>query len=360
MAQHYWYDFIERLTNWFRLANTIPHPKRANLIALMLVGAVVLIINLILSVPSGLNGVITFLDTGLLLCLSTVIWLFWRRRNRQELALLFLLLGVSLYLVTMMTYDTLQFPAVEIQNRLLYLLAPWFLWITVLEIGCFYCFHARTALRLASIFSAFLLVGIAIILWRGLPPSVGLLRDGLLLVLANGLGLFFAYGLADAHEQNSQTDFLTGLPNRMHAYQALQFEIERAERYNSTFAVILLDLDHFKKINDGYGHPAGDAVLCDFATFAQEHIRRTDTLARWGGEEFLLIMRQSDLASGRLKADHLRMQIKNRALHNGIRITASFGVTAYYPRDTTDTILDRVDGALYRAKANGRNCVETE
>lgn len=360
MVQQYWYTFIERLTNWFRLANTIPHTKRANLIVLMLLGVSILFANLALGISTGLTGVTTFFDAGMLLFLATAIWLLWRRRDRQELALLFLLFGVSLYLVALMTYDTLQFPPEEIQNRLLYLLAPWFLWITVLEIGCFYCFHARTALHLASIFSAFLLFGIAIILWRNLPLGFGLIRDGFLLVLANGLGLFFAYGLADSHEQNSQTDFLTGLPNRMHGYQALQIEIERAERYKTTFAVILLDLDHFKKINDAHGHPSGDAILREFAAFVREHIRRTDILARWGGEEFLLIMPQSDLASGRLKADHLRLQIKNRALHKGIRITASFGVTAYYPRDTTDTILERVDGALYRAKANGRNCVETE
>lgn len=186
------------------------------------------------------------------------------------------------------------------------------------------------------------------------------LYDLILLLIANVLVIGIAFPLAQSQERSAQTDFLTGLANRGRGYTMLVNEISRAQRYDESFSIILFDIDHFKHINDQCGHPCGDAVLREVAVFANGHIRRSDLLARWGGEEFLLLMTHSDLASARLKADHLRQQLKNRAFHTDIALTASFGVTTYYPYDSANSMLERADHALYRAKRNGRNCVEVE
>jgi diguanylate cyclase (GGDEF)-like protein len=224
----------------------------------------------------------------------------------------------------------------------------------------FLTFRTASALRMALIVTILFLLDLLFFLVRvgSWPPTA--LHDFALLFFSNAVVILVAFPLAQTYEQSAQTDFLTSLSNRSHGYAALITEIERARRYNEQFAIILFDIDHFKKINDSCGHPCGDAVLRQFAGFVDEHIRRTDLLSRWGGEEFLLMMTHCDLVSARLKADHLRQQIKNRAFHSNIYFTASFGVTAYYPYDTPNTLLERADNALYRAKRNGRNCVEVE
>lgn len=355
-----WNNLLGQLGARFHLTNTIHASKRITLCAIAAIGAGVVLTDLAQTLLLKPDTTRSLLQASLLILLIVSGWLLWRRRERQGLALLLLFVSVCVYLVASMTYETLQSSLLVRQGQLFYTFAPWVLWVTVLEIGCFYAFPAGTALRLALAFSAFALAGILFVLNQHWQFEFNILHDLFLLCFANGLAIFFAFQLANTHERSSQTDFLTGLPNRMSGYRVLQFEIERAARYDKNFAVILFDLDHFKKINDAHGHPAGDAVLRDFAEFIKQHIRRTDMFARWGGEEFLLIMPETDLASGRLKANHLRQQIKNRAFSRGVRITSSFGVTAFYPRDTTDTLLERADSALYRAKANGRNCVETE
>jgi diguanylate cyclase (GGDEF)-like protein len=191
-----------------------------------------------------------------------------------------------------------------------------------------------------------------------LQPIV--LYDFMLLSFASGLVIGMSFPLAESQERSAQTDFLTELPNRSRGYTRLVSEIERSQRYNEPFSIILFDIDHFKKINDECGHPCGDAVLQQVAAFTNSRIRRSDLLSRWGGEEFLLLMTHCDLPSARLKADHMRQQIKSRPFHKDIFLTASFGVTTYYPFDTANTMLERADDALYRAKRNGRNCVEVE
>jgi diguanylate cyclase (GGDEF)-like protein len=195
---------------------------------------------------------------------------------------------------------------------------------------------------------------------RASALHIEVLYDFVFLSAANVLVILMAFPLAQSQERNALTDFLTGLANRNRGYTALASEIERAKRYNEFFSIILFDLDHFKKVNDSFGHPTGDAVLREIAAFLSEQTRRTDLLCRWGGEEFLLLMTHADLASARLKAEHLRQQFTHRPFQQTIHLTASFGATTFYPNDSANSMLERADAALYRAKRNGRNTVQVD
>lgn len=259
-----------------------------------------------------------------------------------------------------MLYNLLQAPLDAPTVSLLHVASPWFIWLIVIYMVCFLTFRPRSALRMCLMVSILCMFLLLLPVARAAVAKPTVLYDFALLYVANILVIAMSFPMAQAQERNSQTDFLTALTNRNGGYARLVVEIERAQRYAETFAIILFDLDHFKKINDTCGHPCGDAVLREFAAFANEHVRRTDLLCRWGGEEFLLIMTHTDLASARLKADHMRQQFKNRPFHKNISLTASFGVTVHYPYDSANSMLERVDEALYRAKRNGRNCVEVE
>ncbi|MBI4675262.1 MAG: GGDEF domain-containing protein [Chloroflexi bacterium] len=351
---------IEHLIAWLELSDTIPILKHRLFIGMALFGSFGLLIDLLLSAALGFDWLINTFNVLMLLFLSWMAWRLWRRRNRQELSLLILFFGSTTYLLVMMSYSTWRLPLEIIHASILRAMAPWFLWFMLLNIGCFLTFRARTALRISLVITSLLTGIVVLIVARATPNPLIALHDFFVLLFSNVLVIVLAFPLAQSQERDSHIDFLTRLPNRMRGFQELVKEIERAERYGIIFTIILFDIDHFKQINDRFGHPTGDAVLREVANFINQHIRATDLLCRWGGEEFLILLPHNDLASGRLKAEHLRSQIKNRAFHHDIRITASFGVTTHYPRDSTSTILERADAALYRAKANGRNCVETE
>ncbi len=160
------------------------------------------------------------------------------------------------------------------------------------------------------------------------------------------------------------TDPLTGLANRRHFLQQLVREMERFRRYARPAALLMLDLDHFKQVNDRYGHVSGDRVLQHFATIAQQTLRKVDLLGRLGGEEFAALLPGTEVEGARRLAERLRQTLADSpaAGETGeIGFTVSVGLTPFAAADrTTDTILARVDRALYRAKERGRNRVEVE
>lgn len=159
-------------------------------------------------------------------------------------------------------------------------------------------------------------------------------------------------------ERLSVTDRLTGLYNRLYLDEALVREIGRAERYDSAFSVILLDVDHFKQINDAHGHPVGDRVLVRLAELLRGATRETDVVGRWGGEEFLIVCPHTDHPGAMILAENLRAEIERSAFPVIGKMTVSLGVGDYLGGDHPNDLIARVDAALYRAKANGRNCVE--
>lgn len=156
----------------------------------------------------------------------------------------------------------------------------------------------------------------------------------------------------------SITDRLTGLFNRLRLDQVLEDRVLHSRRYSSCFSIVLLDIDHFKSVNDKYGHPVGDQVLVDVARLLAEGTREVDVVGRWGGEEFLIICPDTAFDGAMAAAEKLRGLIASHSFDIVGYKSASFGVTTVRPNDTIPTMMARADEALYRCKANGRNCVE--
>lgn len=155
----------------------------------------------------------------------------------------------------------------------------------------------------------------------------------------------------------SITDPLTNAYNRRYFVQMLELEIERARRTGLPFSLIMADLDHFKSINDRFGHAAGDLALKSLVSLIQKRIRKTDILARWGGEEFILLLPDTPREGAVDLAEEMRRQLMNLDIPGVGRVTVSFGVAGFCDSDTADSIVIRADNLLYEAKSQGRNCV---
>jgi len=158
-------------------------------------------------------------------------------------------------------------------------------------------------------------------------------------------------------EKISQTDKLTQVYNRLKLDETLLIELERSNRYHTPLAIISLDIDKFKSVNDTYGHHIGDRVLVEVASVLQNHLRKTDTLGRWGGEEFLIICSQTDVNGAGVLAEALREAIDQFEFNTVKHKTASFGVTQYIIGEPLSSCLQRCNKALYESKDNGRNRV---
>ncbi len=161
--------------------------------------------------------------------------------------------------------------------------------------------------------------------------------------------------------ETSTVDPLTGCSTRAHGLHRLEIELRRAQRSGKQAAVLLLDLDHFKGVNDLYGHPCGDAVLAQVGKTMMQTLRASDIRCRWGGEEFLLVLPETGLEAAKRVADAVCHRIADARVIYGneeVRVTVSVGVTVTRPGEIdTQNLLLRVDAALYRAKNEGRNCV---
>ena len=166
-----------------------------------------------------------------------------------------------------------------------------------------------------------------------------------------------------AMESLLEHDELTGVGNRRYLTTVLEQEKSRSDRSGTPFCVAMLDLDFFKKVNDTYGHAAGDKVLKVFALVAQDGLRRIDYFGRYGGEEFMLIMADTTLAGATIKAERLRANIANTPhadIDPALVQTVSIGVAEYRRGETIADIQKRADKALYKAKTSGRNRVEID
>ncbi|MDO8735773.1 MAG: diguanylate cyclase [Thermoleophilia bacterium] len=161
-------------------------------------------------------------------------------------------------------------------------------------------------------------------------------------------------------EQQATTDALTGIANRRRFDDALIKEISRAGRHSEPLSVVMLDIDHFKAVNDTYGHHVGDLVLTKLAQLVSALLRDEDLFARWGGEEFVVLLPQTPLAAGAEMAERLRRAVENDGFSSVDKLTCSFGVTSLGPDDDEKSLMERTDQALYKAKESGRNCVTAE
>jgi diguanylate cyclase (GGDEF)-like protein len=154
------------------------------------------------------------------------------------------------------------------------------------------------------------------------------------------------------------TDALTGVANRRRGEEVLELEIRRARRYKLPLAVIAFDVDHFKAINDRYGHAVGDVALRTVAAAARDALRSSDALARSGGEEFFIVASHTSAIDGLKLAEKLRLAIAGTEVPGCDRLTISLGVAQLAEHETGDALTVRLMAALARAKRAGRNCVE--
>jgi len=163
--------------------------------------------------------------------------------------------------------------------------------------------------------------------------------------------------LFQAQEENALTDELTKLPNRRALAQRFLQEMQRARRHHKAIAFMMIDLDHFKQVNDTYGHLNGDAVLAELASILEHGARESDVCARYGGEEFGLILHETTDAGARTLAERIRAKVAAATFPGGLKLTISIGVAATDEPALFTTLMERADQALYAAKQGGRNQV---
>lgn len=156
----------------------------------------------------------------------------------------------------------------------------------------------------------------------------------------------------------SETDGLTGLSNRLHIDKTIHRELSRHDRYKRPLSIVMFDLDHFKSVNDTYGHQVGDELLKSIAELVAGNVRKVDDAGRWGGEEFLIVCPDTELGGAEQLAEKLRAAIAGFPFPTVGNKTASFGVAQLREDESFLELTNRTDQALYIAKANGRNCVE--
>lgn len=216
--------------------------------------------------------------------------------------------------------------------------------------------------------------------WLGVPIFLHGACEGVLVVqsrqagaftaqdrrLLESLALQVAAALENAHlYEMAMVDGLTGLFVRRYFDARIEEEIERSRRYGTPFAVVMMDIDDFKRLNDTHGHLAGDRVLRDVATIVKQQMRGVDTAARYGGEELALILPRTELVSALNQAERVRVALADHRVATGddgpvLAVTASFGIAAFPESgaQTAEELVRRADRALYRAKKSGKNRVE--
>ncbi|MBI5029072.1 MAG: diguanylate cyclase [Chloroflexi bacterium] len=184
----------------------------------------------------------------------------------------------------------------------------------------------------------------------------------LLIAMSNQLSVAIERArLFDQVQRLALTDPLTGLYNRRHFFELAEKELDRALRYGHPLSVVLFDIDHFKQVNDLWGHAVGDQVLCHLVDLSREGLRQTDILGRYGGEEFIALLPETSLANAQPIAERIRTNIADAALatlKGTVKFTVSVGVAAMNSHDSAfDKVLERADQAMYASKQRGRNRV---
>ncbi len=267
------------------------------------------------------------------------------------------------------------FASGPVGNHLLMLAGGHYWAVAVFIVACFVVLDHKRGLWAGSLL---LLVSVIIaasglmLQWKAYGPQteplIYLIRVHLFLLLILGLTsvgttmqdkLKNALIRAEVLNRWATTDMLTGLPNRRLAESFIRQQINASSRYGHNFWIISADLDNFKEVNDTRGHAVGDEVLKETARALLNNVREADLVARWGGEEFLIVATHSDAAGVHELAERCRRAVAEQPLA-GVNITATLGVTGYRPGEPLEDILSRADQMLYSGKDAGRNRVVVE
>ena len=293
------------------------------------------------------------------------------RPGWQGWLMLLNVIGFNLYLVGTL-HATLHFGDRTLQ---------WFQFSTVLywvPLGygmAFVFVGTRAALAVSAVTFVGLFAPLTWVALRGQPPAwsndfgaflaVIAMAHGMYVVLLMGVVMLRA-SQTRAEERASilhalaTTDVLTGLPNRRALHEALQGHLLLAGRHGKPLAVALIDIDHFKAINDQHGHAVGDAVLQEISQVMRAALRQADQLGRWGGEEFVLCLPDTPISAAADTVERLRQAVAAHPFPHGQPVTVSIGLAQLLCHDSLEQLLHRTDRALYRAKAQGRNRTETQ
>lgn len=236
------------------------------------------------------------------------------------------------------------------------------IWVTVLPPIAFFLLGRKSGAWLCALVFAFVLIFFYAKMQSApaTSPSLGSLLNIAEVLLAHlFIFLFYERSRAEAYEELerlSETDKLTGLFNRRHLDKLLTQEFSRYQRSQSPLSLVLCDIDHFKRVNDNYGHLTGDKVMQEIASIFMSTIRATDMCGRWGGEEFLLIFPDTSRDGAVSIVKDLQGVLANTTFAQGINITLSFGISSTAHDRDAEQQLRRADDALYEAKRQGRNC----
>jgi len=244
-------------------------------------------------------------------------------------------------------------------------LSPALLWFPMVYLMAFVLLGRRQALYFSTVYlAAGVLAGIVGLIFSP-PLKLTAINAALQFVFSNLTYMMLLYIFAQLRRHYAQmhqmahTDALTGLVNRRAMQNRLEAELERAKRYDRPFALLLGDIDHFKRVNDGHGHAVGDQVLREVATRLSGQLRPSDKIARWGGEEFLVLAPETDLIQAKALSQRLFDAIAASPVA-GLEVSLSIGVACYRQGDSIAVLLSRADEAMYRAKLAGRNRIELE
>ena len=238
------------------------------------------------------------------------------------------------------------------------------IWLGIFPVIAYSLLGCKKGAIAHTIFSAMLIISL-LLGWYAIPYSPSPVT------LANVIGAALAYGVfiylyefskneaIQRHYRRSFYDELTNTGNRKMFTTILEKSKALARRTQKPLSLIMIDLDHFKHINDSYGHIIGDVILIEFSRLLTENIRSSDTLSRWGGEEFAIILPDTNLDQALILAEKLRRLIQEHSFTICGSLTASFGVTEIFADEPDEESIQHADRALYHAKDNGRNRVES-
>jgi diguanylate cyclase len=287
--------------------------------------------------------------------------ILWKRLLPQravDLCCLFFASGVCAACMALRLYSPTYGASIDLQ--------PLYLWIPIIYVFAFTLPNHKSSLTIS-------LVNLAIFVSISLPYFVRhfdrpesnftIQMHFVSAVLIAALYFFSSYLhrfqtaqlTVDELARLANTDDLTMLANRRRMTEAIEYELVRYSRYGHAFSIIVFDLDHFKDVNDRFGHSAGDESLVALAARTAEVLREVDRLGRWGGEEFIVILPETGFDETVQKAAALCRHVAGAPIVGGQAITISCGVTTVSAGDTADTLLQRADVALYGAKGSGRN-----
>jgi diguanylate cyclase (GGDEF)-like protein len=297
-----------------------------------------------------------------LLALFLAMWLKLLPQRVIELSCLVFAGGICVACMALRMYSPRYGAAIDLE--------PLYIWIPMVYVFAFMLTNHKTGLVVSlGLFGMFLCVSLPY-LAQHIDGRYANFTVQLHVVSAAMIATLYFFARYQHHlrlaeatvgqlSQLSNTDALTRLSNRRGMASAIDAELARHAEQGNTFAVVLFDIDHFKVINDRLGHGAGDAALVALANRATEVFRGMGELGRWGGDEFVALVRNVDGEDASRMADALCVHVASGPLPGGVPMTISCGVTAVRRGDSIDSLLQRADAALYAAKRAGRNRVES-